>query len=178
MVHVPLNIEQKNILDEALERELRKKQKRFKKKRLSHFNNAKLKSIYDKCQVEFSPVLYEIPFQSYFSFYLYLILKSKVTFMDWFDMPSYYRLAVSQDLNINQLHNETGVCRNTIRKAFKELVRYRMVEITDYVAPEHKSTKPIIVYNDYYIHSFDPELGYVVYSNEIPFNFYNKPKNN
>jgi len=175
MMHIPLNIEQKEILDVALSRELRKKQKRFKKKMLSHFNNSKLKAIYDSCQVDFSPVLYEVPFKCYFSFYLYLILKSKVRFMDWIEMPYYYRIAVSQDFNINQIHRETGICRHSIRKAFKELVRYRMIEITDYIKPEHKSTKPVLVYNDYYIHSYDPELGYVLYSSEIPFNFYNKP---
>jgi hypothetical protein len=178
MQNIPLNIEQKEILEEALRRGLRKKQKHFKKKGLSHFNNAKLKVIYEKYQIEYSPVLYEIPFKCYFSFYLYLILKSKVRFMDLAGMPYYYRIALSQDFNLNKMHFETGICRSVLRKSFRELVRYRMVEITEYVKPEHKMTKPILVYNDYYIHSFDPELGYVVYSSEIPFNYYNKPINN
>ena len=177
MYQIPLNIEQKQILDEALARQLHKKQKKFKRKRLSHFNNPKLKTIFENYQVEFSPVLYEIPFKCYFSFYLYLILKSQVKFMDWADMKYYYKIAVSQDMNINKLHKETGICRNTIRKAFRELLHMRMIEITDYVEPEHKSTKSILVFNDYYIHSFDSTLGYVLYSNEIPFNFYNKPNN-
>jgi hypothetical protein len=178
MMLIPLNIEQKEILDEALSRELRKKQKRFKKKRLSHFNNPKLKEIYEKYQVEISPVLYTIKFTCYFSFYLYIILKSQVKFMDWVDMPYYYRIAISQDVNINKLHYETGICRNTIRKAFRELVKLRMIEITDYCKPEHKSCKSILVLNDYYIHSYCPELGYVTYSSEIPFNYFNNPKNN
>lgn len=178
MIQVPLNIEQKQILDSVLERELRKKQKRYKRKRLSHFNNQKLKAIFDKYEVEFSPVLYEIPFKCYFSFYLYLILKSQVKFMDWLECPNYYRLAVSQDLNINQLHKETGICRNIIRRSFRELVKLRMVEITEYCKPEHKSCISILVLNDFYIHSFCPELGYVTYSSEIPFNFFNNPKNN
>ena len=176
MFQIPLNLEQKEILEVALNRELRKKQKRFKKKRLSHFNNPKLKAIYEKYQVEFSPILFEIPFHCYFSFYLFLILKSQVKFIDWTEMPYYYRIAISQDVNINKLHYETGICRNIIRKSFRELVKFRMVEITDFCKPEHKSTKSILCFNDYYLHSFDPELGYVMYSSEIPFNFYNKPK--
>lgn len=178
MVFIPLNNEQKQILDEALSRELRKKQRRFKKKGLSHFNNQKLKNIYEKYQIEYSPVLYEIPFKCYFSFYLYLILKSKVKFMDWMECPPHYRIAVSQDFNVNRLHYETGICRNIIRKAFRELVNLRMVELTDYCKPEHKSCKSILVLNDYYIHSYSSELGYVTYSSEIPMNYYNKPKNN
>ena len=178
MYQIPLNIEQKQILDEALARELRKKQNRFKRKRLSHFNSPKPKAIFENYLIEFSSVLYEIPFKCYFSFYLYLILKTQVKFMDWADMKYYYKIAVSQDMNINKIYRETGICRNIIRKAFRELVQYRMVEETEYVKPEHKSTKSILVYNDYYIHSFDSTLGYVLYSNEIPFNFYNKPNNN
>lgn len=177
MYQTPLNMEQKQILDEALARELRKKQNRFKRKRLSHFNSPKLKAILENYQVEFSSVLYEIPFKCYFSFYLYMILKSQVRFMDWLDMPYYYKIAVSQDMNINKIHKQTGICRNTIKKAFRELVNFRMIEITDYVKPEHKSTKSILVFNDYYIHSFDSTLGYVLYSSETPFNYYNKPNN-
>jgi len=177
MYQIPLNIEQKQILDEALARQLRKKQKRFKRKRLSHFKSQKLKVIFENYQVVFSPVLYEIPFKCYFSFYLYLILKSQVRFINWTEMPEYYKIAVSQDMNINKIYRETGICRNIIRKAFRELLQMRMIEITDYVKPDHKSTKPILVFNDYYIHSFDREMGYVLYSNEIPFNFYNKPNN-
>lgn len=176
MIHIPLNIEQQQILDEALKRELHKCQKRFKRKRLTHFNNPKLKGVYDKYWVEHSPVLYTIPFKCYFSFYLYLILKSQVKFLSWADMKYYFRIAASQDVNINRIHTETGVSKNTIRKSYWELVRYRLIEITDYVQPYHKSTKSVLVMNDYYIHSFDRELGYVLYSSEIPFNYYNKPK--
>jgi len=177
MYQIPLNVEQKQILDEALSRKLRKKQKRFKRKRLSHFNCPKLKAIFENYQVDFSPVLYEIPFKCFFSFYLYMIVKSQVRFINWIEMPEYYKIALSQDLNINKIYRETGICRNTIRKAFRELVQMRMIEITDYVEPIHKSTKSILVFNDYYIHSFATELGYVLYSSEIPFNYYNKPNN-
>lgn len=176
MTQALLSHEHKMILEEALRRELQKKQKRFMKKRLSHYNSPKLKAVFEKYPVEFSPVLYEIPFRCYFSFYLFLILKSQVKFMDWLDCPEYYRLAISQDLNINQIYRETKVCRNIIRRAFRELVKLGMIENTNYVQPHHKSCKSILVYNDYFIHSYSKEEGRVIFNTDIKFNFYNKPK--
>ncbi len=178
MIQVPMTLEQKAIADEALERELRRKQRKFKRRRLTHFNSPKLKAIYDGLQIEHSQVLYEIPFKCYFSFYLFLILKSQVKFMNWLECPEYYRLAISQDLNINKIHRETRVCRNIIKKAFLELVRMGLIEETDYVKPEHKSCRAILVYNDYYIHGYSKEEGRVLFTTEIKFNFYNKPKYN
>ena len=145
MIHIPLNIEQKEILDEALSREFWRKQKQFKRKRFSHFKDPKLKEIYDRYWVEHSPVLYTIPWGCHFSLYLYLILKSQVKFINWIDMPEYYRIAVSQDVNITKITRETGICKSTVRKAYRELVRFRIIEPTDYVRPYHKSTKEYII---------------------------------
>lgn len=169
-----LSLEQRNILQEALARNLEKKKRAFKRKNLSHFKSPKLKRLFEGLDIEFSDRLYEIPFKCYFSFYLYLILKKSVRFLDWCDMPYYFRIAVSQDLNINKLSKETGICRNVIRKAFQELVRFKMVELTSDVQPEHKLCKSCLIYNDFYIHCYDSELGHVLYSTELPFNFYNK----
>lgn len=171
-----LNLEQRNILQVALARNLEKKKRAFRRKGLSHFNNPKLKKILEENEVDFSDKLFEIPFKCYFSFYLYLILKNNVQFLDWPDMPYYFRIAVSQDLNINKLSKQTGVCRNVIRKAFLELVKFKMVELSEDVPPNHKLCKSCLVYNDWYIHCFDSELGHVLYSTEIPFNFYNKER--
>lgn len=175
MENVKLNQLQKIILDEALLRQRNKSKRRFSRRHKTHFNDPKLQKAFYKLTVDFSDNLYEIPFKCYFSFYLYLILKSKVKYIDWIDdMPCYFKIAISQDLNVMQISREFGICRNTIRKAFKELVKYRLIEESPEIAPYHKSTKSIIVYNDYYIHSFFEEYGHVVYNTEIPFNFYNK----
>ena len=177
MTQALLSNEQKQILEEALNRELQKKQKRFMKKRLSHYCSPKLKAVFEKYPVEFSPVLYEIQFRCYFSFYLFLILKSQVKYMDWFDRPEYLRLSISQDLNINKIYRETKVCRNIIRRAYRELIKLGMIEETNYVRPTHKSCKSILVYNDHYIHSYSKEEGRVIFNTDIKFNFYNqKPK--
>ena len=172
------NSMQKVIIDEALRREREKKKNKFKRKRKTHFSNQNLKRIFESITktVDFSDVLFEIPWTCFFSVYLYLILKSKVRYMDWdLDPPEYYsKIAVSQDLNILKLSREFNINRNTIRKAYQELVRYKLIESTPEIKPIHKSCKSILVYNDFYIHSYDSDLGHVVYFNEVPYNFFNK----
>ena len=175
MQTVHLNNLQKVILDEALSRQLARTKRIFSRRHKTHFNDEQLKTIFDQLSVDFSDKLYEIPFKCFFSFYLYLILKSRVKYIDWIEeMPYYFKIAVSQDFNVMKLNREFGVCRSSIRKAYLELVQYKLIETFPDIKPEHKSTKSILVYNDHYIHSFDPEVGHVVYTSEIPFNFYNK----
>lgn len=169
-----LTEQQKLILEEQLRKENDKRKAKFIKKKLNHVNSPKLAIVFDSLKVTFSDKLFDIPWRCSFSFYLYLILKSKVRFIDFCDMPGFYKIAISQDLNILQLSKETGVCRNTIRKAYKELLQLNLIEETDYVRPTHKSTRTVLVFNDFYIHAYDPETGKVLYSSEIPFNFFNK----
>jgi hypothetical protein len=177
MESIYVNSMQKIIVNEALRREREKKKNKFKRKRKTHFNNPNLKRIIESLTtVDFSDVLFEIPWTCFFSLYLYLILKSKVKYIDWIEDPPYYysKIAVSQDLNIMKLSREYNVNRNTIRKAYFELVRYKLIESTPEIKPTHKSTKSVCIYNDYFIHSFDKDLGHVVYFNEVPYNFFNK----
>lgn len=182
METVILNSMQKVVVEEALRREREKKKNKFKRKRKTHFNNANLKRIYESVtkSVDFSDVLFEIPFRCFFSLYLFLILKSKVRYLDWLkNLPDYYsKIAVSQDMNIFKLSREYNINRNTIRKAYFELLQYKLIESTPEIKPYHKSCKSILIYNDAFIHSFDSDLGHVVYSNKVPYNFYSKPKNN
>lgn len=180
MESVIVNSMQKVIIDEALRREREKKKNKFKRKQKTHFNDPNLMRIFESVtkSVDFSDVLFEVPWTCFFSLYLYLILKSKVKFIDWIeDPPSYYsKIAVSQDMNIMKLSREYNVNRNTIRKAYFELVRYKLIESTPEIKPIHKSTKSVCIYNDYYIHSFDKDLGHVVYTTGVRINYYNKPK--
>lgn len=170
---VILTEQQRLILEEQLQKENEKRKAKFLKKKLNHVNSPKLAKVFDSLNVTFSDKLFNIPFRCSFSFYLYLILKSRVKFVDWCEMPEYYKIAISQDFNILQLSRETGVCRNSIRKAYKELVQVNLIEETDYVKPSHRSTRTVLIFNDHYIHTYDPETKRVLYSSETPFNFYN-----
>jgi hypothetical protein len=170
---VNLTEQQRLILEDQLKKENDKRKAKFLKKKLNHINCPKLAKVFDSLNVTFSDKLFDIPWRCSFSFYLYLILKSKVRFIDWCEMPEYYKIAISQDFNILKLSKETGVCRNTIRKAYKELLQLNLIEETDFVRPTHKSTRSVLVYNDYYIYAYDTGTNKVLYSSEIPHNFYN-----
>lgn len=170
---VNLTEQQRLILEEQLKKANTKRKAKFLKKKLNHVNSPKLAKLYETLNVPFSDKLFDIPWRSSFAFYLYLILKSRVKFVDWCELPEYYKIAVSQDFNILKLSKATGVSRNTIRKSFKELIRLNLIEETNYVKPTHKSTRTVLVFNDYYIHAYDPGLGKVLYSSEVPHNFYN-----
>jgi len=171
---VILTEQQRLILENQLQKENDKRKAKFLKKKLNHVNSPKLSKVFDSLNVTFSDKLFDIPWRCSFSFYLYLILKSRVKFVDWCELPEFYKIAISQDFNILQLSKATGVCRNMIRKAYKELQQLNLIEETDYVRPTHKSTRTVLVFNDFYIHAYDPETGKVLYSSEIPHNFYNK----
>lgn len=169
-----LTAEQQYILQSALAKQIEKNKKIFRRKRKNHFHDEQLKKIFESNKVEFSDKLFTIPFKCYFSFYLYLILKNRVKTLDWCVLPNNFRIAISQDFNINQLSKEVGICRNVIRKAFHELLKFKLIDLTDYANSVHKSCKPCIVYNDYYIYAYDSTLGHVTYTTKIPFNFNNK----
>jgi len=81
MFAVSLSEQQKLILEEGLRRERARKLKKFRKRKKTHFNDPKLKAVFENITVEFSQILYDIPFQCFFSMYLYLILKSRVKFI-------------------------------------------------------------------------------------------------
>lgn len=170
---VTLTEQQRLILEDQLQKETDKRKASFLRKKLSHTNSVKLARIFDSLKVAYSDKLFDIPWRCSFSFYLYLILKSQVRFIDFCEMPEYYKIAIAQDFNILKLSRQTGVCRNTIRKAYKELLRLNLIEEIDYVRPDHKSTRSVLVYNDFYIYAFDTETNTVLYTTEIPHNFYN-----
>jgi len=173
---VTVTEQQRLILEDQLQKENVKRKAKFLKRKLNHVNSPKLALVYDSLKVMYSDKLFDIPWRCSFSFYLYLILKSRVRFIDWCEMPEYYKIAIAQDFNILKLSRQIGVCRNTIRKAYKELLQLNLIEVIDYVRPVHKSTRSVLVYNDFYIYAFDPEANTVLYTTEIPHNFYNNFK--
>ncbi|MBS1492236.1 MAG: hypothetical protein JST55_01920 [Bacteroidetes bacterium] len=155
-------------MEESIRKRIEKKKKKFFKRKNNHYNNEKLKKIFDSIEVEFSDVLYDIPFTCYFSFYLFLILKNRLKFLNWEKRPAYFKIGICQDINILELSRQTGICRNSIRDAYRELVKFKLIEESSIVEPEHKSTRTCLVYNDFFINCFEEELGHVIYNSKIP----------
>ena len=175
MVSVLLNKQEAYLLEEYKKKELRKKKEKFLKKKRTHLNIKKLSELFVKLNVKFSEILYVIPFKCYFSFYLYLILKSKVRFLEFINMPDNMKLALSQDFNIMQISKESGVSRNTIRVAYNELKKIGLVMETPECMPQHIATKSCLVFNDLYITAYDDTEHKVVFSTKLPI-FYNDNK--
>lgn len=125
----------------------------------------------DNCEVEYSDKLFDIKFKCYFSKYLYLILKQRLSFLDWNNNEGQFKLALPVEVNVGRLIKEYKVCRNIFRKAIKELIAVGLIEKVDWVTPSHSACFVVLVHNDALIDKFDAETGKVVYSDSLSFNF-------
>ena len=132
---------------------------------------ARLKYIMDNCEVEYSDKLMEIKFRCYFSKYLYLIVKQRLTYLDWNNNKGQYKLALPVEVNVGRLIKEYKVCRNIFRRAIKELIAVGLIEKVDWVTHSHSACFVVLVHNDYLIDKFDAETGKVIYSDSLSFNF-------
>lgn len=146
--------------------QLEKRKRWFKSKKLNHLNNKKIENFYKQHigNCEYSEKLYEISFQSSFTMYLYLYLKSQAR---GFELEGDANFSISQpvDVNFGKLVEISRMARNTVRKAFKELVDLGLVIYSDNLKPEHhNSTKAVMVLNDCYFVGFDEKQKKVIYS--------------
>lgn len=170
MIQALLTDKEHSFLDLHKHIEIEKKKRKMSKKRKTHFRNITLSKLYNDLEVGHSDILYEIPFKCHFSFYLYLILKSQNKFYDF--SPAGFKLATSQTVNFNKIHKMTGTSRKALADAYKELVKFGLIIPTPEILPDHLAQKSCLVFNDFYIHSYDPDKGKVNYTTEIKHNFY------
>lgn len=136
----------------------------------SHLNDLRIKKIMD-LKIPYSEKLLEIRFKCYASFYVYLVLKNQIRYMDWIDNDGRYKLGLPVEVNVNQIRKEYGICKNTIKKALRELINVGLIEDVDWVEPKHVSCRVVLVKNDALIKKV---AGKVVYTNPLTFNFYPK----
>lgn len=136
----------------------------------SHLNDPRLKKIMD-LKVPYSEKLLKIRFKCYASLYVYLLLKNQIRYMDWIDNDGRYKLGLPVEVNVNQIRKEHGICKNTIKKALRELINVGLIEEVDWVEPKHASCRVVLVKNDALIQKV---AGKVVYTSPLTFNFYSK----
>lgn len=134
----------------------------------------KLKRILENINVDFSEILLSIPFKCAFSLPVFLNLKYKIFYMYWEENDGKYKLALPCEINVNQLKNETNICKNSLKKALKELLEVGLVEKIDWKKPQHSACYIVIVKNDTLIEKFDESTGRVVYTESLSFNFAEK----
>ena len=132
---------------------------------------ARLKYIMDNCEVEYSDKLMEIKFRCYFSKYLYLIVKQRLTYLDWNNNEGQFKLALPVEVNVGRLIKEYKVCRNIFRKAIKELIAVGLIEKVAWIKPKHSACFVVLVHNDYLIDRFDETTEKVIFSDSLSFNF-------
>lgn len=155
--------DERKIFDKMKERELIRLRKKYERRKRTHFNNERLKELFKKLNVEYTDKLYSIPFKCYFSFYLFLILKSRVKFLEFPGLSEDIKLAIHQNVNFNHIAKEWKVSRNTIKKAYDELYTFNLIQETAGVPPKHKSIRICIVNNDSNIAFYNDVVKRVLY---------------
>ena len=91
--------------------------------------------------------------------------------MYWEENDGKYKLALPFEINVNQLKNDTNICKNTLKKALNELLEFGLIEKIDWKKPYHSACYVVLVKNDALIDKFDADTGKVVYSDSLSFNF-------
>jgi hypothetical protein len=156
-----LSKEEKKKLDAIRKRKLERLKRNFLKKKQNHLNSEKYKQFYEKyIKVEFSDILYEIGFKSNFSIYLYLYLKSVAAF--------YPDVGISEPIEINfeYIKRISGLCKNTVKKAFWALVDSGMVIFNEDtpVKMRHNLCKSVMIFDDRFLIGFNEIDNQTYYS--------------
>ena len=148
---------------EMQEKDLQRSKKKFLKRKRTHLNNKQLAEFYSGLNVNFTDKVYEIKFKCYFTLYLYLYLKSQAKSYYEEEPERPFNLSKPIDFNIQHVVDKSGVARNTVKRAFKELLQLRFINECVYVKPTHNSTKTVSIVNDHFL------LGYVEKSHQVLF---------
>jgi len=148
---------------EMQEKDLQRSKKKFLQKKRTHINNKQLAEFYSGLHVKFSEKVYEIKFKCFFTLYLYLYLKSQAKSYYEDDPSRVFNLSKPIDFNIQHIVDKSGVARNTVKRAFKELLQLRFINECVHVKPTHNSTKTVSIVNDHFM------LCYVEKSHQVMF---------
>ena len=143
------------------EKDIQRAKKKFLKKHRNHLNDPKLKEFFGKLPVEFTDKMYEIKFKCSFTLYLFLYFKSQAKSY-YEDPPRPFNLSMPIDVNLQRIVKMSGIARNTVKRAFEELLQLRFINQCEYVKPYHNSTKSISLVNDLYMLCYD-ETHHIVH---------------
>jgi len=125
-------------------------------------NSENIRAFYERLKTAIDPKLYEIKFHSSFGFYLYLYLKSKA--MGYMEQsPEDFTISKPIQINYTIVAQEAGIARNTVKAAFKELLRLNIVYEAAIPVFNNK-VKECIIRNSKYFIGYDENEHKVIYS--------------
>jgi hypothetical protein len=155
-----LSKEEKKKLDVIRKRRLERLKKNFLKKKQNHLNSEKYKKFNGLIKCEPSDILFAMRFRSSFSLYLYLYLKTIASF--------YQDVGISEPIEVNfeELKRLTGLVKNTIKKAFWELVDCGLIVFNEDITVNmrHNLCKSVMVFDDRYLIGFNEIDNQTYYS--------------
>lgn len=132
--------------------------KRFLNRKYNHINKKNLfEFITDFEIIDFSDKLYEIKFKKWFSLYLYLHLKNLVG-------NNTFSISEPIEVNFTNIATKAGVARNTVKKAFWELVTFGLVIYDDLLPLSSNSVKKVMILNDKYLIGFNETEQKILYA--------------
>ncbi|MFC2093771.1 hypothetical protein ACFLSV_07710 [Bacteroidota bacterium] len=146
---------------------LEKRKRKFAKKKMNHLNNERLEKFYNQFlrDVKYSEKLFLIKFKSCFSFYLYLYLKSQAKGFNTEEGGAGSCLSEPIEFSICGTQRLTGLVRNTVRKAFRDLIAIGLVFYkNDLLQKRHNLTRAVILLNDDCLLDWDDKNRKVIYS--------------
>ena len=133
--------------------------KRFLKRKYNHLNRKNITGFYFelKDKVTFSDKMYEIKFKKRFSLYLYLYLKSQVPLNS-------FTISSPVEANFSRIAAEAGISKNTVKKAFWELVELGVVIYDESIPLSSNQIKKCLILNDGHFIGYDENNHKIIYA--------------
>jgi len=155
-------------LHKLKQKDFKEAYKKFSKRKKTHLSDFRLAEFYKKCTDDFNPMLYTIPFNCYFTLYLYLFLKKQAERFD-FDQGRYqFLFSKPFKVNVSEIARIACVPLNTVKSAFRELVHHEFLLYTEILSPiEKNQSKTSILANDHFIIGYDKTVGKTCFYNKL-----------
>jgi len=136
-------------------KEYKQAYRKFTRKKKTHLKDLKLKEFFKLCTDDFNPMLYTIPMKCYFSFYLYLYLKKNSECFEFDQMRYQFLFSRPMEINLSEIARVANVTLNTVKAAFKELVKLEFLLFTDLLTEKTNQPKTAALANDHFIIGYD-----------------------
>jgi hypothetical protein len=137
---------------------------RFSKKRYNHYNKENISQFFNSLKVSYSDILYEVRFKISFSIYLYLYLKS-ISVPYEINTTKEFTISQPVEVNFSKISINAQISRNTVKRAFKELVSLGLLLYDRNLEPhKHNGIKRCMLINDFYLIGFNENRNKIIYS--------------